>query len=200
MALPKRFADRVRHCCRIINDILDFSKIEAGHFELHQQPFELRSLVEEIGQLLAPISHKKGVDFAVVVDHALDDQRLGDDARVSLPRSTSCCTRWMPSTGAPSMHSTRNNTRRHDESTRHHQVAATVLMGVLAQIDKNLHYASSATLRRAKPARQVAYQLWSQRSVSGSRAVEWSQEELRADCSRSEGAAKGWQDIAYASR
>jgi signal transduction histidine kinase/DNA-binding response OmpR family regulator len=66
----------------VINDILDFSKIEAGHLDLDPQPFRLRPLVEEIGQLLAAGAHKKGLELAVVIDHALTDRYLGDAPRL----------------------------------------------------------------------------------------------------------------------
>lgn len=38
----------------LIDDILDFSKIEAGKIALVQEPFDLRSLVENVVELLAP--------------------------------------------------------------------------------------------------------------------------------------------------
>ena len=36
-----------RHAMQVINNILDFSKIKAGAFELKEEPFELRSIVDE---------------------------------------------------------------------------------------------------------------------------------------------------------
>jgi signal transduction histidine kinase len=49
----------------IINDILDFSKIEAGKLTIDRQPFDLRRVVEEIGELLARQADVKGVDLIV---------------------------------------------------------------------------------------------------------------------------------------
>ena len=43
----------------IINDILDFSKIDAGKMELEEQPFDLRSCIEESINLLGPSATRK---------------------------------------------------------------------------------------------------------------------------------------------
>ena len=49
----------------IINDILDYSKIEAGKLTIDRQPFDLRRVVEEMAELLAPQAHAKGIDLIV---------------------------------------------------------------------------------------------------------------------------------------
>jgi len=49
----------------IINDILDFSKIEAGKLPIDSLPFDLRRLLEEISEMLAPCAHEKGLDLIV---------------------------------------------------------------------------------------------------------------------------------------
>src|SRR5208282_4261791 len=45
----------------IIDDILDFSKMEAGKLEIDRLDFELRRLVEEAVELLAPRAQEKGI-------------------------------------------------------------------------------------------------------------------------------------------
>ncbi len=50
----------------VINDILDFSKIEAGKIELEIVDFDLRTCVEEIGDLLAPKAHHKGLELPLL--------------------------------------------------------------------------------------------------------------------------------------
>jgi PAS domain S-box-containing protein len=48
----------------IINDILDFSKIEAGKLELECIDFDLRTLIEDLIELLAPRAHQKRIELA----------------------------------------------------------------------------------------------------------------------------------------
>ncbi len=62
-----RFAEIVRASARslltIINDILDFSKIEAGKYELSPADFEIRALVQELVELLAPRASEKRLEL-----------------------------------------------------------------------------------------------------------------------------------------
>ena len=48
----------------VINDILDFSKIEAGKLTLESSDFDLRTLMEEVADLLAPRAHQKGLTIS----------------------------------------------------------------------------------------------------------------------------------------
>jgi PAS domain S-box-containing protein len=66
----------------VINDILDFSKIEAGKVELSPEPFDLRSLVEDVGQFFALKAQQNGVEL--VVRYAPDAPRgvVGDALRI----------------------------------------------------------------------------------------------------------------------
>lgn len=67
----RRFAETImgsgQSLLAIINDILDFSKIEAGKMELEDQPFNLRTLLEDVADLLAEQAHQKGLDLTVVM-------------------------------------------------------------------------------------------------------------------------------------
>src|SRR5258708_4074801 len=49
-----------------INDILDFSKIESGKMDLEDQPFELRSCIEETLELLGQRADEKGLDLGYI--------------------------------------------------------------------------------------------------------------------------------------
>jgi len=66
-----RFAETIyrsgESLLRIINDILDFSKNEAGKLELDAVDFDLRQLVEEVAELFATQTQKKGVELLCVV-------------------------------------------------------------------------------------------------------------------------------------
>ena len=66
----------------VINDVLDFSKIEAGRLDLSSEGFALRLLVEEVGLLLAPGAHNKGLELAIIVESNIDDQCTGDPLRL----------------------------------------------------------------------------------------------------------------------
>ena len=66
----------------IINDILDFSKIESGKLELEEQPFKLRSCIEESLDLLAPRAAEKGLELAYLIDPQTPTTIAGDVTRL----------------------------------------------------------------------------------------------------------------------
>ncbi len=66
----------------IINDILDFSKIEAGKLELEEQPFELRSCIEEALDLLAPKAAEKELELAYIIAPHSPNHFVGDVTRL----------------------------------------------------------------------------------------------------------------------
>ncbi len=66
----------------IINDILDFSKIEAGKLELESIDFDLRALIEDLIELLAPRAHQKRVELAYKLAAGLPRTVRGDPTRL----------------------------------------------------------------------------------------------------------------------
>ncbi|MEJ2147904.1 MAG: PAS domain S-box protein [Chloroflexota bacterium] len=66
----------------LINDILDFSKIEAGKMELENQPFELRTAVEEALDVIAPKAADKGLELAYLIEETVPTMIVGDVTRV----------------------------------------------------------------------------------------------------------------------
>jgi len=66
----------------IINDILDFSKIEAGKLELEIIDFDLRTCVEETGDMLAPRAHEKGLEFPILFQADVPSRLKGDPGRL----------------------------------------------------------------------------------------------------------------------
>lgn len=66
----------------IINDILDFSKIESGKLELEEQPFKLRSCIEESLDLLASKAAEKGIELAYLIEPQAPSMIVGDVTRL----------------------------------------------------------------------------------------------------------------------
>ena len=66
----------------VINDILDFSKIEAGKLAIEVVDFDLRALVEEVRDLLAPSAARKGVTFACSLPPDFPSSLRGDPGRI----------------------------------------------------------------------------------------------------------------------
>ncbi len=66
----------------LINDILDFSKIESGKLDLEEQPFNLRTCIEECLDLLAPRAADKKLELAYLIDPQTPEIILGDITRL----------------------------------------------------------------------------------------------------------------------
>lgn len=66
----------------IINDILDFSKIEAGKLDLDEIDFDLRELVENLGELMAVKAQEKDLEFICAVAPNAPVGLRGDPGRL----------------------------------------------------------------------------------------------------------------------
>ena len=66
----------------VIEDILDFSKIEAGKLELEDEPFELRTVVEDVASMVAVGQPSRGVEVISSVGPSLPVNVWGDANRV----------------------------------------------------------------------------------------------------------------------
>ena len=66
----------------LINDILDFSKIEAGKLEIEETEFDLRLLLEEVGDLMAMRSQQKGLEFILMIAPDIPAPVIGDPGRI----------------------------------------------------------------------------------------------------------------------
>jgi len=82
----QEYATIVRTCgdqlLILINDILDFSKIEAGKLEIETIDFDLRTAVEETGDILAGKVREKGLEFSCFVDPETPALLRGDPGRL----------------------------------------------------------------------------------------------------------------------
>jgi signal transduction histidine kinase/DNA-binding response OmpR family regulator len=66
----------------IINDVLDFSKMEAGKYTLKVVEFDLRSVVEEVCELLSTRAYDKGLELICRIDPKVAQLHRGDPDRI----------------------------------------------------------------------------------------------------------------------
>jgi signal transduction histidine kinase/DNA-binding response OmpR family regulator len=66
----------------IINDILDFSKIEAGKLAIEAFPFDLRLVIEEVEEMLAPKAEERKLDLVLQFPHGEPRHFIGDAGRI----------------------------------------------------------------------------------------------------------------------
>ncbi len=66
----------------IINDILDFSKIEAGRMDLETIDFDLRIVVEDVGDLMAETAHAKTLELVTLIAPEIPTAVRGDPGRL----------------------------------------------------------------------------------------------------------------------
>ena len=85
-AEQRDYADTIRRSgeslLEIINDILDFSKIEAGKLNLEILDFDLRTLVEDVAELLAPRADATGLELGTLVQAHVPTAVRGDPGRL----------------------------------------------------------------------------------------------------------------------
>ena len=66
----------------IINDILDISRIEAGRMDMDTIEFDLRSTLEDMGDLMAIKAHEKGLEYTCFIAHDVPALLRGDPGRL----------------------------------------------------------------------------------------------------------------------
>ncbi|HEX3745416.1 MAG TPA: response regulator [Bryobacteraceae bacterium] len=80
------YADTVRRSAEalltVINDILDFSKIEAGKLSIEAEPLDLRLVMEEVNEMLAPKAEDKKLDVILEYPAQLPRFFVGDAGRI----------------------------------------------------------------------------------------------------------------------
>jgi signal transduction histidine kinase/DNA-binding response OmpR family regulator len=93
VALSTDLDDNQRHIIEIIgresfsllkqiSDVLDFSKIESGKLELEKIDFDLRELMEEIGDSFALQTSQKGLELNIFLDPTTPTNLEGDPHRL----------------------------------------------------------------------------------------------------------------------
>jgi signal transduction histidine kinase/CheY-like chemotaxis protein len=85
-AEQQRMLETVRSCgdqlLALINDILDFSKHEAGKLEFEELDFNLRALIEDLGDILAPRYQEKGIELVTLFHSSVPALLRSDPSRV----------------------------------------------------------------------------------------------------------------------
>ncbi len=66
----------------LISDVLDLAKIEAGRLELEALSFDLRGLIDDAIDLVAPLAMAKGVEVVAAPAPDLPGRAVGDPARL----------------------------------------------------------------------------------------------------------------------
>lgn len=66
----------------VINDILDFSKIKSDKISLHDAPFSLLDLVQDVGTLLWAKAAYKGIDLRTEYSDAIPREYVGDASKI----------------------------------------------------------------------------------------------------------------------
>ena len=66
----------------IIDDILDLSRIEAGKLRLYPQPFNIRSTVDAVLEIVTHRDPEKDIELAAIVDRRVPHRLVGDPARI----------------------------------------------------------------------------------------------------------------------
>jgi signal transduction histidine kinase/DNA-binding response OmpR family regulator len=74
--------DSADHLLFVINEILDFSKIEAGRMELESIDFDLRDVIDDICDMVAPQAEAKGLELMARFDRRTPVELRGDPGRV----------------------------------------------------------------------------------------------------------------------
>lgn len=67
----------------IINDILDLSKIESGRLVIESVPFNIKSALSHIYNLLKVKATEKGLEFSLYMDPTIPDIVIGDPGRLN---------------------------------------------------------------------------------------------------------------------
>ncbi|MGN6323972.1 MAG: ATP-binding protein [Dyella sp.] len=67
---------------QVLNDVLDFSKLEAGNVRLDDEPFDLRTLLDNVVGMMAGSMHKKSLAVEVGADATLAGKLVGDSVRI----------------------------------------------------------------------------------------------------------------------
>ncbi|KAF5054461.1 Sensor histidine kinase RcsC [anaerobic digester metagenome] len=67
---------------RLLGDILDLSRVEAGKIQIQRQSFNLRELLQSLGELFQPAARQAGIGLSVHISDDLPAMVTGDEHRL----------------------------------------------------------------------------------------------------------------------
>jgi PAS domain S-box-containing protein len=67
---------------KILNDILDLSKIEAGKFQIRNQTFDLKPMLERLRGLFAALTRNKDLKLSITLDENIPEKIVTDENRL----------------------------------------------------------------------------------------------------------------------
>ncbi len=85
-ATQREYATIIRNSAEslltVVNDILDFSKIAAGRMTIEVIEFDLREMIEDAADLLAPSAHVKQLELITIIPEGFSRRVYGDPGRL----------------------------------------------------------------------------------------------------------------------
>ncbi|MCA9108745.1 MAG: response regulator [Planctomycetaceae bacterium] len=79
LSTARESADTLRH---LLNDLLDFSRMEAGRFELEDEPFSIREIVDSTMKIMSLRANEKGLELVGRVSQSIPGRVSGDGYRL----------------------------------------------------------------------------------------------------------------------
>lgn len=70
------------HLLTLINDILDYSKIDAGKMELHNRPFSIGKMIEDVRSIVSPLARQKELEISFLTTKDLPPYLIGDPDKI----------------------------------------------------------------------------------------------------------------------
>lgn len=70
------------HLLHIVNEILDYSRIISGEFNIREEVFNIRKIIEEVVSILTPLASKKSIQIAIDLNIDEIDYLVGDAFRL----------------------------------------------------------------------------------------------------------------------
>ena len=82
----KEYAGQIRKSSEtllsLINDVLDFSRIESGRMKIHNAPYHLHAIINDVSVMVSEKVRQKNLSFKTEIDYELPDELLGDEIRI----------------------------------------------------------------------------------------------------------------------